>query len=173
MSAGLTDPIQFARLGDGIVIIRVCGRGTHQQSPGLRQVFEMTRGDTPAPRYVLDVDQCVTMDSTFMGTLASMAIHQRQRDGSSLVVLNVNEHVRNLLQTLGLNYVLELRAGNNAVDQADFKPSRPAPITRLEQILMMLEAHERLVDVDSRNEVKFEGVLRSLRESLEREQSHS
>jgi hypothetical protein len=116
------------------------------------------------------------MDSTFLGTLASIAIHQRQRDGTSLVATNVNDHVRGLLETLGLKYLMQIRppspdASPDAAKQGarDFEPAHAPQLSRIDQIVMMLEAHQHLVDLDSQNEIKFEGVLKSLRDSLERE----
>src|SRR4051794_7088008 len=69
------EPIQYARLSNGIVIIRVSGRGTHLQSPALRHVFEQTRTSQAPPQYVIDLQDCVSMDSTFMGTLASIGLY--------------------------------------------------------------------------------------------------
>ena len=164
------DPIQYACLKDGIVIIRVNGKGTHLSSPSLRLVFERTRHGGPAPRYILDLENCTTMDSTFMGTLASIGLHQRQQSGTAAVVTNLNEHVRHLLNTLGLKYILDMRKDHAVSSRNEQFTSAPAPEpTRLQRILLMIEAHERLVDLDTENEIKFEGVLNSLRESLRKE----
>lgn len=166
------EPILFARLPGGIVVVRVCGKGTHQQSSSLLHVFEQTK-DAASTRYVFDMDQCSTMDSTFMGTLASIGLFQRRERGSSVVVTNAKEHVRYLLNTLGLQYILDIRPDKNElpdnVNEETFTPANAPELSPLDRIVMMIEAHERLVDIDSQNEVKFEGVLKSLRESLERE----
>jgi anti-anti-sigma regulatory factor len=167
--------VQFARLPDGIVIIRVSGKGTHQQSSSLKHIFEATREANPTPRYVIDLDQCTTMDSTFMGTLASIGLFQRRELGSSVIVANLKEHVRYLLNTLGLQYILDLRSGlpdpSAGVGEGAFAPAQAPELSHLDRILMMIEAHERLVDIDSENEIKFEGVLKSLRDSLDQEKN--
>jgi hypothetical protein len=141
----------------------------------LRYVFEKTRKIVPPPRYLLDMDQCTSLDSTFMGTMASMALHQRKTTGTPIVVVNIQPHVRYLLETLGLNFILEMRlppAGGPqaSVPSSVFRPAHGPELTPMERIAMMIEAHEKLVDVDSQNEVKFEGVLKSLRDSLDRVQ---
>lgn len=174
MSPSCSDPILYARLPDGIVIIRVIGKGTHQQTSNLLHVFQITRDQTPPPSYIIDLDQCTTMDSTFMGTLASIGLHQRRELGTSVVVTNIKEHVRYLLNTLGLHYILDLRPDKGKVTDRvgddDFTAAEPPPMSHVDRIVMMIEAHERLIDVDGENEIKFESVLKSLRDSLAREQ---
>lgn len=156
------------------MIIRVVGKGTHLESVALRHVFELTRDRADAVHYIVDLEFCATMDSTFMGTLASIALHQRQKDGSAMIALNVNDHVRRLLDMLGLKYILNIRKSNHdalteAAEGKRFTPANAPEISKLDRIVMMIEAHERLVDVDSNNEIKFEGVLKGLRQSLDRE----
>lgn len=177
MSPACTEPILYARLPDGIVIIRVIGKGTHQQTSGLLHVFQMTRDQNPPPSYIIDLDQCTTMDSTFMGTLASIGLYQRRERGTSVVVTNIKDHVRYLLNTLGLHYILDLRPDRGetpapAGDEA-FTPAAAPSMTNIDRIVMMIEAHERLIDVDGENEIKFESVLKSLRDSLAREQQRN
>jgi two-component sensor histidine kinase len=41
-------------------------------------------------------------------------------------------------------------------------------MSKLDRIRMMIEAHEKLVDVDQGNEIKFQNVLDYLNESLAR-----
>ena len=174
MCSSHSEPIEYACLPAGIVIIRVSGKGTFQQSGSLFHVFESTRNMNPRPRYIIDLDQCGTMDSTFMGTLASIGIFQRREVGSSLIVTNIRDHVRYLFNTLGLQYILDIRKGggepSNPEDlPAEFKPAAAPEMSQLDRIVMMIQAHERLIDANDKNEIKFEGVLKSLRESLERE----
>lgn len=172
MSSTAAEPVQYAQTRDGIVIIRVSGKATHLQCPSLRYIFEKTKQNQPPPRYIIDMDQCTSLDSTFMGMLATMALHQRRATGSAMIVTNIQSHVRYLLGTLGLNFLLEMRSAPDS-SMADvrvdrFKPAESPTLSPTERLLMMIEAHENLVDVDSQNELKFEGVLKHLRDSLER-----
>lgn len=174
MCPSQSESIQYALCPDGIVIIRVVGKGTHVESVALRHVFEQTRDLGDSVRYLMDLEQCTTMDSTFMGTLASIALHQRKSLGSSMIALNVKDHVRRLLDMLGLKYIVDIRKAHpdlacECIDQKRFTPANAPEIGKLDRIVMMIEAHERLVDIDSNNEIKFEGVLKGLRASLGRE----
>jgi anti-sigma B factor antagonist len=173
MSAPPTDPIQFACLPGGLIVVKVQGRATHLEAPALRFVHQQTTQANSKTQYIVDLDQCTTMDSTFMGTLASMGISQREKTGTKLIVLNIGEHVLYLLNTLGLKFILDLRQSSRsdvATPEVQFTPAKSPQITPLERTVMMIEAHEKLVDIEGNNEVKFEGVLKSLRESLARQQ---
>lgn len=170
----MTESIQYARLPDDIVVVRVSGRGNHQNSLALRQVFEMTSADEKCPRYILDLDKCSTMDSTFLGVVASIGLRQQRVAGSKTVVVNTQPHVRQQLDMLGLKYVLDMRdvstaPGVEAGKGGEGFAAVPTPeISKVDRIILMIEAHERLIDVNSQNEIKFRGVLQSLRESLDR-----
>jgi anti-anti-sigma factor len=172
MMSSPPEPVQYAQTCDGIVVVRVLGKGTHLQSPNLRYIFEITKGNDPPPRYILDLAGCTTMDSTFMGTIASIALHQRKAIGIAVVVVNSSDHVRKLMETLGLKFIVDLRRGTGGLpgelNKSEFQPAAAPAIDPVERMIMMIEAHEKLVDCDSDNEIKFEGVLKSLRESLDR-----
>jgi anti-anti-sigma factor len=166
--------IQYATLPDDIVVIRVAGRANYQNSLALREVFEKTSTDKQSPQFIFDLEHCSSMDSTFMGVVASIGLHQRRLRGSKASMLNVNPHVRELLDLLGLKFLLEIRdleadgKGRAALPDARYS-AVPAPdISKLDRIIMMIEAHERLIDVDNQNEVKFRNVLETLHDSLER-----
>lgn len=173
MNAPVNDPIQYARLPGGLIVVRVQGRATHLEAPELRYIHQETQREDPSAQYIVDLDECTTMDSTFMGTLASMGISQREKTGKKLIVLNIGDHVLYLLNTLGLKFILDLRQpsqSEGSVSDVQFTPARAPQISPVERIVMMIEAHEKLVDVNGQNEVKFEGVLNSLRDSLARQQ---
>jgi anti-sigma B factor antagonist len=70
--------IQYASLPEDIVVIRVSGRANYQNSLALRQVFERTSSEAASPLYVFDLEHCDSMDSTFMGVVASIGLHQRR-----------------------------------------------------------------------------------------------
>lgn len=168
------ESILYACLPDDIVVIRVLGRGNHVNSAALRGVLDRTSTRDRCPFFIFDLEKCTAMDSTFLGVLASFALRQQQMRGSKAIAVHLSRQVRESLELLGLKYVLDLRAGEppGGVDLGS-KGARfsaaPAPeIGKVDRIVMMIEAHERLIDIDGENEIKFRGVLQSLRESLDR-----
>mgnify|MGYP000867570476 CR=1 FL=1 len=174
-SEPLSDPSILCTeiVGDDVAVVRVVGRGTFLNSVALAQFadhLQSREGDTH--KFVVDLTDCPTMDSTFMGTLAKITIRQTQRNNGKLIVCNANEHNRRLLKTLGLSHVMDLR--QKAPDEIKGEELKlhaadTHPVTRLERILHMIEAHEKLVDLETENEVRFSNVLKYLRQSLEEE----
>src|SRR3954470_22841035 len=93
------------------VIVRIEGRACFQNSACLKDfITEMMRqGKT---RFVLDFQQCASMDSTFLGVLAGAAIELRKSaPNGSLVVARVGQRNLELMRNLGLHLLLTIDAG--------------------------------------------------------------
>ncbi len=171
----LSDPsIQCATVeGCNLAVVRVVGRGTFLNSVPLSQFADFLQNQEEGRwRFVVDLSECPTMDSTFMGTLAKITLRQTQQSGTKLTICNANEHNRRLLKTLGLSHVMDLR--QKTPDELkrqllDLRPAETVPVTRLDRILHMIECHEKLIDLDTENEVRFSNVLKYLRQSLDEE----
>ncbi len=178
MRERLMDPVKpqnesvfFACCAADVVVVRVVGRGTHLNSPALQEITERFFHDNGATQFVIDLGECPGMDSTFMGMLAGIAIRQRNAHTGSTVLVNVNEQNHRLLEVLGLSRLLEIRDAHphGEPDKLEFLEGRRPELSKLERTLHMIEAHEQLLNLDTENEVKFQGVLDFLKESLERE----
>lgn len=168
------DSISFAALPDQIVVIRITGRGSFQNSVELRKLAEAmsNRPDMGAPRFVVDLRQCATMDSTFMGVLASIGLNQLKRTGDKMSVVNVNDQNVRLLKTLGLTQFLVVRmtqADAPRVSEGQFQSASKEDISRTDRIIHMIEAHRELCEVDESNNLRFESVLKYLEDSLKRD----
>jgi hypothetical protein len=87
-------------------------------------------------------------------------------------VTNLSRHVRDQLDMLGLKYILDMRSKAPPSPTPERFEAAPNPEAgKLERIVLMIEAHERLIDVDRGNEVRFRGVIQGLRDSLDRARS--
>ena len=168
------DTISFAECGDA-VIIRVSGRGSFANSVELKQITDyfFDKQGARACRFVMDLEDCSTMDSTFMGVLASIGLRQKRDGGEMMTIVNVKPQNVRLLQTLGLAHFMHVRpAGTDAAPDtagATFQTAEKRDVSKLDRIIHMIEAHETLCDAGSGNTVEFNQVLKYLRESLERE----
>ena len=172
MDSPLKHHIQFAALDDGIVVLRIVGKGDYEISGQLRAISDRYSSHGPCPRYIVDLGNCPSLDSTFMGEIASMALYQRSHRADQLVVVNANANTRCQMGKLGLKHILDLRQDSlpeGVCDGAVFQSSAPRPLSRFEQIIHMIECHQALIEADSGNEVRFRGVLQSLQDSLARE----
>lgn len=169
------DTISFATLPDQIVVIRVSGRGSFHNSVEMRRLAEAMgqRPGVSSPRFVIDLIECITMDSTFMGVLASMGLCQLKALGEKMVITNANEQNMRLLKTLGLSQFMTVREfqaeAPEGVKDGDFRCLATEEVSRTDRIVHMIEAHQELCDVDPSNNLRFESVLKYLHDSLERE----
>lgn len=168
------DSISFAVLPDDIVVIRITGRGTFQNSIELRKLGDtMSNRDGVHPQFIIDLEECVTMDSTFMGVLASLGLRQLRTTDRKLVIVNANPQNIRLLETLGLSQFIAVRAspaGTPPVTDEDFKCLLREKVSRTDRIIHMIEAHKDLCEADPSNNLRFESVLKYLRDSLEHEE---
>lgn len=145
------------------VWVKVDGRGTFQNSPGVKEFVKqmIQRGHRD---FVVDLAGCELMDSTFMGTLAGVALRLREIGQGGLRTVNVNDRNASLLENLGLDQLFSVEAG----------PAASAPETLQQAVAdsekdakgTVLEAHEALIEADAQNAVKFKDVVEYLRQEL-------
>lgn len=167
--------ILCAVLDDGrTAIVRVIGRGNFLNSVSLKRFADHLAARGKPETFILDLAQCETMDSTFMGILASVSLAQERGKRSRVVVANPNEHVVKLLKTLGLMRLLDVHEPERRKDrellgraEESLAPAEAAAITHAEQIDHTLKAHKALVPLDDENESRFQSVIHYLEKSLE------
>ena len=143
-------------LADKVVWVRVDGRGTFQNSTGLKEFAAemMRRGHR---EFIVDLRTCELMDSTFMGTIAGIAM--RLGPGGKLHVVHPNARCRQVLKNLGLDRIVSVEedapvpAPGSPLRDAEGNPPREA---KRETII---EAHENLVAANPENAVRFKDVL--------------
>jgi anti-sigma B factor antagonist len=151
------------------VQVRVEGKGSFQNSPALKE-FAKHMLERGYRHFVIDLNGCPVMDSTFMGTLAGIALRLREFGTGSLLVRNANERNWDLLQNLGLNNLFDVESKGsestteNPVGAAPLQPDHP--IDRSDQAECMIAAHEALVDADPENFARFKDVLEYLKQDL-------
>ena len=149
------------------VWIRVDGRGSFQNSPALKE-FARKQIEEGRRKLVVDLKNCIAMDSTFMGTLASLAIRLRDVGGGDLWVVNRNERNADLLAGLGIDTLFSdkplLGTHNGECKEAIHHAADKAATREVIQ-----EAHAACVAVDPRNADKFKDVLEHLKASAARD----
>ena len=156
--------------GNKIVWVRVEGKGSFLNSSGLKEFARemINRGHR---EFVVDLRNCPVMDSTFMGTLAGIALRLREIGQGNLHVSNLNERNSDLLRNLGLDQLFSMDlCGIQAPDEpAKARSLDPIPgADRVVQAQTMLEAHEALVEAAPENLTKFKDVLDYLKQDLDR-----
>jgi len=163
--------------------IKVVGRGSFQNSGCLKAFYQQLLKEGVA-RFVVDLESCTYLDSTFLGILLGLGLKLKESGPGRLHILNANPRNLELLKNLGLDRLINIdapapngfggmRGGNgsnptglNGLKEEQFQEI-PCPIpTRSEAAPTILEAHENLMEFDARNVPKFKDVVEFLREDL-------
>jgi anti-anti-sigma factor len=147
------------------VCVRVEGKGSFLNSTGLKE-FAKEMINRGFREFAVDLKGCPVMDSTFMGTLAGIALRVRELGQGTLRVTNLNERNHDLLANLGLDQLFCIEARDGAVPNAAQVPLVAAAPDKVTQAQTMLEAHEACVEANEANAAKFKDVLEYLKQDL-------
>lgn len=158
------DSIDVA-IRDRNAYVRVHGRGTFKMGPSLKE-FGMAAVDRGCTRILVEMADCTGMDSTFMGTLAGLAV-QIEKCSGAVILLNATEKNKLLIKMLGLTRLVKFDVDIGAETNMPAMAERlPVQNDKRELTEVMIHAHEVLVDVAPENIVKFKDVLTFLRDDL-------
>ena len=148
-----------------VVWVRVAGRGSFLESGSLKE-FGREMVNRGYREFVFDLQDCAMMDSTFMGTMAGMALRLKELGQGHLRVIHCGARSRDLLSGLGLDQIFEIQAnGANAPECEELAKTE----TKREQAATMLEAHEALCEARPENLTRFKDVLEYLKQDLRQE----
>ena len=157
---------------DQTAFIHVQGRGSFKISTALKQ-FGISAIDSQCRRILLDMRDCVGMDSTFMGVLAGLAFLLKKVTQGDVVMIHIAPRTRALMSTLGLDQIV--KAYLAGAEPADLKTDMDLnqQMTELGResdqrtiAETMLQAHESLVELEPGNLPKFRDVLTFLRQDI-------
>lgn len=151
------------------VVVRLEGRACFTNSACLQDFFGQMVGQGKT-RFVLDFLHCASMDSTFLGVLAGLALELRRKNPpGSLVVCRVGRRNLELLRNLGLHRLLTVDASDVPLgsDRAATALACADHRGELEQARLVLDAHENLVAADPANQNRFQDVMAFLRRRVE------
>ncbi len=165
----------LAATADNCTLVAVIGAATFKLAPAFKQATQAARLAGSA-LIVVDMAACRSMDSTFMGGLASLAFSLQKSEGTRLVLVNLGPTTSNLLKGLGLDRLLVTYAtGALPPGLGDFSrlvqnlhPVDAQTAVPRDMAALMYDAHETLTRVDPENLKKFKDVLAFLREDLQR-----
>jgi anti-sigma B factor antagonist len=120
--------------------------------------------------FIMDLQNCVMMDSTFMGTLAGVALRLKELGDGHLHVVHCGTRSRELLSGLGLDQIFSIHSDDLSAptcSDLDGEASTDvSPEQKREQAQIMLEAHEALCRAAPENLTRFKDVLDYLKQDL-------
>jgi anti-anti-sigma factor len=148
--------------------VKIAGRANYGSSPDFKTLLNELTGKGYR-RFVIDLSECVLMDSTFLGVLAGfgLKIQPASSGGQGIELYNANARVAELLENLGVARLFKMTGGPLELP-GDAKNGTPEPAnpTREEIKRTCLEAHQTLMAMSPENAARFKDVARFLAEDL-------
>ncbi len=145
------------------VWVRVEGRGTFLNSGNFKQ-FAREMIERGYREFIVDLHECVMMDSTFMGTMAGLALRLRELGEGRLQVVHCGHRSRDLLSGLGLDQLFQITSNGASAPQC--ATLQKSALGKQEQARQMLDAHEALCEAAPENLPRFKDVLEYLKQDL-------
>ncbi len=166
-------PCLWVSANEQTAFLKICGRATFTQSVDFKRFVHETlqRGYR---EFVLDLSDCLIMDSTFLGVLAGFGQKVAQSSTpeapASVTLVNTNPRVAELLDNLGVASLFQRLEATPAAPAApgQYEPATSAAPSKEELARTCLEAHETLMKLHAANIPKFKDVTRFFAEDLER-----
>ncbi|MEY4918759.1 MAG: hypothetical protein RL616_2672 [Verrucomicrobiota bacterium] len=149
--------------------LRVTGRANFACSPDFKTVLNEVAAKG-YKHFVIDLTECVLMDSTFLGVLCGFGMKLNPKGATGcqgIELLNATTRVAELLENLGAAHLFHMKAGAAELT-GDAQPCQPeSGNPSHEQITRTsLEAHQTLMAMNPDNVARFKDVAQFLAEDL-------
>ena len=156
-------------VGKRCACIKICGRANFSCSPDFKTLLNelSQKGFT---HFILDLDQCVLMDSTFLGVLSGFGMKLNPNGAPAergIELHNASPRVGELLDNLGAAHLFKATFGPLQLppDMTACTPQSQNP-THEEITRTSLEAHQTLMAINPENVARFKDVAQFLAEDL-------
>lgn len=148
------------------IFVRVFSRGTWESSLGLLD-YCRDAIDQGARVLVVDLSQCIYVDSTFCGMLVELAMLLKGNSESVIKVFGISGTVYKTMEELGLMQFFPVATSDAPPFSIKTSPLSTMNINKIKQAKHVLKAHESLVYVNEDNAVKFYDCIKILKQELE------
>jgi anti-anti-sigma regulatory factor len=151
--------------------VKVEGKGSFLNSGNLKE-FTREMVNRGYREFVVDLEKCAMMDSTFMGTMAGVALRLKELGHGHLHVIHCGERSRDLLCGLGLDQIFSIHANGSASPKCELlrdSDNGSGAEKKHETTRQMLDAHESLCEAAPKNLARFKDVLEYLKQDLHHE----
>jgi anti-sigma B factor antagonist len=161
------------RLGEKCACVRICGRANFTTSVDFKKLLNELESQG-FDYFILDLTDCVLMDSTFLGVLAGFGLKaQPEADpcgGGILELYHASARIVDLLENLGVLDLFKISEdGANPTQGTVPAPTPPASNPSREEVTRTcLEAHRTLMAVNPENVARFKDVTQFLSENLKK-----
>jgi anti-sigma B factor antagonist len=157
-------------VGDHEACIKIAGRASFNSSVDFKTLIN-SLSQRGYYSFVLDLTDCLLMDSTFLGVLAGLGLKfgagPNNQSHPTMELLNPNARILDLLENLGVSHLFQVRNGVGCREMAPVE-SPPANADRKEVSRTCLEAHQTLMEINPANVPRFKDVAQFLAEDLKK-----
>lgn len=156
-------------VGKDFVCVKISGRANFTTSPDFKTLLNEL-AQKGFNHFIIDLSECMLMDSTFLGVLAGFGMKQNSSGASAergIELFNATARVSELLENLGAAQLFKMTSGElqlpGSVQTSTPESTNPSheQITRTS-----LEAHETLMAMNPENVARFKNVAQFLAEDL-------
>lgn len=154
---------------DQTAFIKVPGRANYASSIDLKNLVGELR-QRGFIEFVLDLRECLTMDSTFLGVLAGLVLRNNHPEPAAptIELLNPNSRVLDLIENLGVLSMFKV-SNEEAPCTLLFEPTNGHEAPSKEEVTRnCLEAHRTLMKINPANVPKFKEVTQFMAEDLKK-----
>ena len=159
-------------IGERSAMVQIAVRANFTSSVDFKTLLDqlLQRGYTC---FVLDLTECVLMDSTFLGVLAGFGLKlnspQTDKVIRTIQLFNPNGRISELLENLGVLHLFKVTEGPvKTPDGAAPKDVKSINASREEVTRTCLEAHKTLMDINPDNVSRFKDVTAFLADDLKK-----
>jgi len=150
------------------VTVRVNGKANYLNCNSFREFIEqmLAQGNK---HFLIDFENCLGMDSTFLGILAGTALELRkQSPAGELKLCKLSERNHELITNLGLQNLLAIVEADRDSSNQTFDSLKNEEVSDARNVL---KAHQNLADADQENVVKFQDVIAFLKNQVESDEA--
>ena len=153
--------------------VRVVGRASFAISPALKQ-FGTAVVNQSCKRFILDMIECESADSTFLGILAGLSMQTSKNGGGQMIIVNLSPKIYETISNLGLNRITQCYPVGQCPAEMKEKLQHIGQLKQVEikqaekkaTAETIMEAHTDLIRLDQRNAPRFNDLLSVLRKDM-------
>jgi len=156
-------------VGRDFACVKISGRANFSFSPDFKGLLSGL-AQKGYHHFIIDLADCVLMDSTFLGVLAGFGLKMNgdsNSDHPGIELANPNARITELLENLGALPLFKIITGPLQLPEGvQATTAEPTNASREEITRTCLEAHQTLMSVNPDNVVRFKDVTQFLAEDL-------
>ncbi|HVV00162.1 MAG TPA: STAS domain-containing protein [Verrucomicrobiae bacterium] len=158
-------------VGENFCCVKIVGRANFNSSVDFKTLLNELRLKG-YNYFVLELSECLLMDSTFLGVLTGFGLKMNASDPGStgrIELLNPNTRIVELLENLGVLHLFQIRNGELAPPNGSSLCEQPSSEPSKEEVTRAcLEAHQTLMEANPANVSRFKDVTQFLADDLKR-----